>query len=98
MKTVQLTPKASKDLEAIWLYGYQHFGESQADNYIGHLSEIFDILSIHSIGTPRPELGELIYALPFESHIIYFLQTDRDIIVIRILSQSQDAARHLRWS
>ncbi|EDS5739745.1 type II toxin-antitoxin system RelE/ParE family toxin [Salmonella enterica subsp. enterica serovar Javiana] len=51
----------------------------------------------NSIGTPRPELGEYINALPFERHIIYFLQTDTDIIIIRILSQHQDAGRHLNW-
>lgn len=98
MITVKLTPKASDDLEGIWHYGFQHFGESQADTYIEHLSEIFHILGHHHIGTPRPELGEHIFALPFERHIIYFLKIEREIIVIRILSQSQDAHRHLRWS
>jgi toxin ParE1/3/4 len=43
-------------------------------------------------------LGAQIFALPFERHMIYFLQSDFEIIVIRILSQSQDAGRHLRWS
>lgn len=61
------------------------------------MSDIFRILGENSIGTPRPELGEFINALPFEGHIIYFLQTDTDIIIIRILSQHQDAGRHLNW-
>ena len=97
MKTVKLTPKASQDLEDIWFYGYRHFGEVQADKYINHISDIFRILSENSIGTPRPELGEYINALPFERHIIYFLQTYTDIIIIRILSQHQDAGRYLNW-
>ncbi|EJX4476344.1 type II toxin-antitoxin system RelE/ParE family toxin [Salmonella enterica] len=54
------------------------------------------LLGKNSIGIPRPELGEYINALPFERHIIYFLQIDTDII-IRILSQHQDADRHLNW-
>ena len=45
---------------------------------------------------PRPELGERIFALPVERHMLYFLQTDTEII-IRILSQHQDAGRHLNW-
>ena len=98
MKTVKLTPKATSDLEGIWYYGYQNFGESHADRYIEHLSEILHILGNNNIGTPRPELGEQIFALPFERHMIFFLQSDGEIIVIRILSQSQDAGRHLRWS
>lgn len=68
------------DLEDIWFYGYQHFGKVQADNYINHKSDIFRILSENSIDTPRSELGVYINALPFERHIIYFLQTDTDII------------------
>lgn len=56
MRTVKLTPKASEDLENIWHYGWQHFGEIQADRYINHLSEIFSIMSANNIGTPRPEL------------------------------------------
>lgn len=97
MKTVKLTPKASQDLEDIWYYGYHHFGEEQADRYINHISGIFQILSENNIGTPRAELGEHIRVLPLERHMIYFLQTDYDIIVIRILSQHQDAVRHLNW-
>ncbi|EHD00285.1 hypothetical protein LTSEWAN_4509 [Salmonella enterica subsp. enterica serovar Wandsworth str. A4-580] len=50
MKTVKLTPKASEDLENIWHYGWQHFGEIQADRYINHLSEIFSIMSANNIG------------------------------------------------
>lgn len=60
MKAVKLTPKASQDLEDIWLYGYHHFGEVQADKYINHISDIFRVLGENSIGTPRPELGEYI--------------------------------------
>ncbi|ECP4292453.1 type II toxin-antitoxin system RelE/ParE family toxin, partial [Salmonella enterica] len=57
MRTVKLTPKASEDVENIWHYGWQYFGEIQADRYINHLSEIFSIMSANNIGTPRPELG-----------------------------------------
>ncbi len=52
-------------------------------------------MSDHNIGTPCPELGEYICALPVEWHMIYFLQTDTEIVIIRILSQHQDAVRHL---
>ncbi|GAB0648227.1 hypothetical protein MC04F18_40940 [Escherichia coli] len=51
----------------------------------------------HNIGTPRPELGEYIFALPVERHMIFFLQTDTEIIIIRILSQHQNAGRHINW-
>lgn len=66
-------------------YSFHHFVEEQANKYINHMSDMFRLLS------------EYINALPFERHIIYFLQTDTDIIIIRILSQHQDAGRHLNW-
>ena len=97
MRTVKLTPKAGEDLENIWHYSRQHFGEIQADRYINHLSEIFSIMCANNIGTPRPELGEYIYALPFERHIIYFIQSATEVIVIRILSHNQDAGKHVNW-
>ncbi|MDQ9159034.1 type II toxin-antitoxin system RelE/ParE family toxin [Citrobacter portucalensis] len=97
MKTVKLTPKASQDLEDIRYYRYHHFGEEQADKYINQISDIFQVMSDHNTGTPRPELGEYICALPVERHIIYFLQTDTEIFIIRILSQHQDAGRYLNW-
>lgn len=84
-------------MEDIWYYSCCQFGEEQADRYINQISGIFQVLSENNIGTPRPELGEYICALPVERHMIYFLQTDHDIIVIRILSQHQDAVRHLNW-
>ncbi|EAR8170489.1 type II toxin-antitoxin system RelE/ParE family toxin [Salmonella enterica] len=97
VKTVKLTPKASQDLEDIWYYGYHHFGEEQADKYINQISDIFQVMSDHNIGTPRPELGEYICVLPVERHMIYFLQTDTEIVIIRILSQHQDVGRHFNW-
>lgn len=98
MRIVKLTPAAEDDLEGIWHYSYHHFGEIQADRYVEHLSDVLHILGNNNIGTPRPELGTDFFALPFERHILYFLQTAREIIVIRILSQNQDASRHLHWS
>lgn len=54
-------------------------------------------MSYHNTGTPRPVPGEDIFSLPSEQHMLYFLQTDTEIIIIRILSQLQDAGRHLNW-
>lgn len=37
MKEIELTPRAEKDLEAIWDYSFRQFGIVQADEYIGRL-------------------------------------------------------------
>lgn len=38
-----------------------------------------------------------ILKLPVESHMIYFLNTDTNVIIMRILIQHQDAVSHLNW-
>ncbi|MDZ7320083.1 type II toxin-antitoxin system RelE/ParE family toxin [Kosakonia sacchari] len=97
MKEIKLTPKAEDDLAAIWNYSYRHFGMEQADIYIGRISAVFEVLGTHQVGTSRPELGEQFFALPVEQHIIFFIPTETVITIVRILSQSQDTARHLPW-
>lgn len=58
MKTIKLAPKVSLDLEDIWYYGRQHFGEEQADKYINQVYGILHVMSDNNIGIPRPEPGE----------------------------------------
>lgn len=97
MKTTELTPKATEDLESIWLYSYEQFGLTKADEYISRFSDVFEILSRYRIGTFRPELGDRVYSLPVEQHVIFFIPAESIVTVIRILSQSQEATRHFPW-
>ncbi|AVF38001.1 type II toxin-antitoxin system RelE/ParE family toxin [Rahnella sikkimica] len=97
MKEINLTPKANEDLEDIWSYSQENFGVVKADDYISRFSDIFDVLATHEIGSLRPELGEHIFSLPIEKHVIFFIPSDTAITVIRILNQSQDVLRHLVW-
>lgn len=97
MKEIELTPRAEKDLEAIWNYSFRQFGIVQADEYIGRLGAVFDVLARHDVGARRAELGDNIYSLPVEQHMIYFVPAHSIVTVIRILSQSQDTLRHDPW-
>ncbi|CAM8681385.1 MULTISPECIES: type II toxin-antitoxin system RelE/ParE family toxin [Enterobacteriaceae] len=97
MKEIELTPKAEEDLEAIWDYSFRQFGVVQADEYIGRIAAVFDVLAMHEIGTQRAELGEDIFSLPVEQHMLYFVSSHSVVTIIRILSQSQDSARHDPW-
>lgn len=97
MKEIELTPKAEEDLEAIWDYSFRQFGVVLADEYIGRIAAVFDVLAMHEIGTQRAELGEDIFSLPVEQHMLYFVSSHSVVTIIRILSQSQDSARHEPW-
>lgn len=97
MKAIELTPKAEEDLEAIWGYSFRQFGVIQADEYIGRIAAVFDVLARHEVGTQRAELGDNICSLPVEHHMIYFVSSNSVVTIIRILSQYQDTARHEPW-
>jgi toxin ParE1/3/4 len=43
--TYKLTPEAENDLIDIYVYGFQHFGERQAETYFGELEGCFEVLS-----------------------------------------------------
>lgn len=90
VKKINLTPKALEDLENIWFYSQQHFGMNKADEYINRISAIFDVLSQHEVGTRRDELGENLLSIPIEKHVIFFISSPLDIVIIRILNQAQD--------
>ena len=97
MKEIELTPKAEVDLEGIWGYSFRQFGVVQADQYIGRIAAVFEVIATHEVGTSRLELGDNIFSLPVEHHMIYFIPSDSAITIIRILSQSQDCVRHVPW-
>jgi len=96
-KEINLTPRATEDLENLWFYSQEQFGLLKADEYIGRISGIFELIATHEVGIKRPELGDSLYSLPVEKHVVFFLVSELVIIVIRILNQSQDVPRHLLW-
>ena len=74
-----------------YLIGLNLIGETFAGKYPAS--------SLHwLIADEKQSITVEMVVLPFERHVIYFLQSPGEIIVIRILNQNQDATRHLHWS
>lgn len=51
MKEIELTRKAEEDMKAIWDYSFRQFGVIQADESIGRIAAVFDMIGMHEIGT-----------------------------------------------
>ncbi len=97
MKAIELTPKATEDLESIWFYSYARYGEVKADEYVSYLSDVFIILAAHNVGTSRPELGKDMFSLPARQHVIFFVPTSESVTTVRILNHAQYVCRHIKW-
>ena len=88
---VSFTPAAREDIEEIWLYLAIEADEEIADRFITKLHD-----KCHSIGRSpkgfrlRPELAPELRSFPFKSYVIFYLEKENDIEVIRILHASRD--------
>ena len=94
-REILLRPLAEEDLEAIYNYSYQEFGECRAIEYIHDLNNAFTRLA------KNPDLGSLsdsikpgLLAYHVVSHIVFFRSSKNRLAIIRILHKSMDYPRH----
>lgn len=90
------TREAEADIADIYRYSFENFGEIQADTYHNDLADCFRLLA----DTPllgrdysflRPGLRRYKHA----SHSVYYRLADTEILILRVLHQRVDPARHL---
>jgi plasmid stabilization system protein ParE len=63
---------AQRDLEAIYLYGLQHFNEESANTYLETIEHAFTAIRHNKIGIERKELGPGLYSFPIVRHTLFF--------------------------
>ena len=91
----RLTREAQTDVENIYRYTYETFGEGQADTYHEALFERFEGLDENPLmGRDYSELRPHLRRLEHRSHSIYYRVDDQGILILRILHSSMDPARH----
>lgn len=97
MMRYQIDTDAKADLDDIWEYTFQEWGEAQADKYLMQLDECIEAI-----------LNGVAYVRTYENapsglkfhrcqhHYIFFVETADMIIVSRVLHEKRDFGRHLR--
>ena len=86
-----LSSDAEEDLQDIFLYTAQTWGERQARDYLIELFDLFANLALHpQMGRARGELGEGIRSFPHRSHIVFFLEYEGVTAISRVLHGSRD--------
>ena len=86
-----LRPLAEQDLNNIWLYSFQNWGEVQADRYFDQLSKAIELLG----KTPlmcreRQEFTPPVRIHHHASHLIIYVAAEGGIDVVRVLHESMD--------
>jgi toxin ParE1/3/4 len=92
-RLIVLRPKARNDLRDIWQYTQSHWGEDQADEYIGQIMRALDgVAETPLLGSDRAEIRPGLRKVTVQSHAIYYFHDDATLRVSRVLHVRRDAA------
>ena len=96
MREVVLRPRAYADLEGIWLYTNEHWGEEQANRYLRQLNErITDMAAMPERGRNREAVRAGYYSLHVGRHLVLYTFTETLVGIERVLHDQMDVGRHL---
>lgn len=97
MSRYALSPAAREDLEQIWDYTYERWGDEQAEEYVREIQRAIErVLDNPMIGRACDEVRSGYRKHAVGSHTLYYRIASVDVIdVVRILHQRMDFDRHL---
>ncbi|HHS99452.1 MAG TPA: type II toxin-antitoxin system RelE/ParE family toxin [Thiomicrospira sp.] len=88
--------KAKEDIKQIYYYSLNHFGERKADEYyVGLTNRMEEVCSGFVVSSNYSHIRQGLRRTNYESHAIYYRINDQQVIILRVLGQSQDSFRHL---
>ena len=91
----QLSRQAVNDLREIWLYSEENWGIAKADEYLRMVEGQMEV--IVGQATAGKELQGLSGYLKQSAgrHIIVFRRDEDGVVIVRVLHERMDPARHL---
>ena len=96
MGIYKLSGKAEIDLAKMYEYGIERFGLKQAKIYLFGTHDLFQILADNvNLGRDASEFVFSLKRFSYKSHTIFYLTTDINILIVRILNQSMDYENNL---
>ncbi len=91
MKGYLLSKDADADLQNIYWFTHERWGEEQAEIYINGLFAAFEkIAQYPEMGRTRVELNAKIRSFAHKRHIIYYVALKGEIGISRVLHGSMD--------
>ncbi|MDQ0316993.1 type II toxin-antitoxin system RelE/ParE family toxin [Amorphus orientalis] len=79
-----LSIEADEDIQDIYVYSNAKWGEDQARAYVFSLFDTFEAIARNPrIGRLRSELGDGIRSLPHASHLVFFMEWQDEVAVLR---------------
>jgi len=96
MGVYKVSGKAEIDLTKMYEYGIETFGLKQAQTYLFGIHTLFQVLADNAnLGRDASEFILSLKRFSYKSHTIFYLATDIDILIVRVLNQSMDYEHNL---
>ena len=91
-----VSPRARADIDDIWDYTVEHWGERQAEIYLRLLKAAVDAVATDpEVGRACDDVRPGYRRYPVGSHVLFYRVTSTAIVVVRVLHQRMDVERHL---
>jgi toxin ParE1/3/4 len=89
---VRLTVQAEEDIVGIAEAGFRLFGETQALTYHQQLFEMFELIAASpQMARERSEITPPVRVHPFKSHVIIYVLTEPDdVLIVRVRHSHED--------
>ena len=89
--------KKDDDLDEIYVYSVQSFGEAQADKYfLGLCASLQALADNPRLGREAPWLNPGLRWHQHERHVVFYMTEGADIFIVRVLHAAMDFMHHLR--
>ena len=96
MGVYKVSRKAEMDLAKMYEFGIETFGLKQAKGYLLGMHTLFQVLADNTnLGRDASEFMLSLKRFSYKSHTIFYLATDIDILIVRVLNQSMDYEKNL---
>jgi len=96
MNSFQLTPDAKASMISIALYTQKRWGKQQRIIYMKMVDQCFhDLVANPLQGKARPEIYHTMRSRPVGKHIVFYIPLDQQIIIVNVIHERMDPARHL---
>lgn len=97
MGEYRLSEQAAADLEDIFVYTIETFGEAQAERYKTKLEDAMSrIADDPRLGRAMEGRTRTFFQYNCESHGLFFVvEDDKSILIVRVLHLAMDLPRHL---
>ena len=96
MSAFRLTPAAQRDLSEIWDFTQKRWDVVQAEEYIAEIRDAIErVAKDPNRGRRCDDIRDGYRRYVVGSHLVFFVEEEDAIDVIRILHQRMDPARHM---